>query len=88
MSFDTDSLERAISTRQQEIKRILDELTKIRSDLLEAEDELVQLTHEKELLSKYIKKKALDDGVVHAAFLDGHVVLKHGFAVQANPGIA
>lgn len=60
MSFDTDSLERAISTRQQEIKRILDELTKIRSDLLEAEDELVQLTHEKELLSKYIKKKALD----------------------------
>ena len=42
MSFDTDSLERAISTRQQEIKRILDELTKIRSDLLEAEDELVQ----------------------------------------------
>lgn len=60
MSFDTDSLERAISTRQQEIKRILDELTKIRSDLLEAEDEFVQLTHEKELLSKYIKKKALD----------------------------
>lgn len=60
MSFDTDSLERAISNRQKEIKNTLDELAKIRSDLLEAEDELVQLTHEKELLSKYIKKKAPD----------------------------
>ena len=31
---------------------------------------------------------ALDDGVVHAALLDGHVVLKHDLAVQADPGIA
>ena len=60
MSFDTDSLERAISARQKEIKKALDELAKIRFDLLEAEDELVQLTHEKELLSKYIKKKTPD----------------------------
>lgn len=57
MSFDTDSLERVISIRQQEIKEILNELSRIRSNLLEAEDDLVQLTHEKELLSKYIKKK-------------------------------
>ena len=52
MSFDTASLERAISSRQQEIKRILEELTQTRSALLKAEDDLIQLTHEKELLSK------------------------------------
>lgn len=28
-----------------------------------------------------------DNRVVHAAFLDGHVVLKHGLARQANPRI-
>ena len=31
---------------------------------------------------------ALDDGIVHAAFLDCHVVLEHRLTVQTNPGIA
>lgn len=57
MSFDTVSLERAIEQRKLEIKKILDELSKVRSDLLEAEDQHTQMVHEKELLSKYIKKK-------------------------------
>lgn len=57
MSFDTVSLERVIALRQKEIKKLLGELSKVRSDLLEAGDQLVQLTHEKEVLSKYIKKK-------------------------------
>lgn len=64
MSFDTASLERAISSRQQEIKRILEELTQTRSALLKAEDDLIQLTHEKELLSKYIKKKVPNEDFV------------------------
>ena len=64
MSFDTASLERAISSRQQEIKRILEELTQTRSALLKAEDDLIQLTHEKELLSKYIKKKVPNEEFV------------------------
>lgn len=56
--------ERAISSRQQEIKRILEELTQTRSALLKAEDDLIQLTHEKELLSKYIKKKVPNEDFV------------------------
>ena len=31
---------------------------------------------------------AFDDGIVHAALLDGHVVLKHSLAVQTDTGIA
>lgn len=58
MSFDTASLEQAISRRQFETKRLLDEISKIRIALVEAEDQLVQLTHDKDILSKYIKKKA------------------------------
>ncbi|MEA4921402.1 MAG: hypothetical protein VB078_10855 [Clostridiaceae bacterium] len=57
MSFDTASLEQAISLRQKEIKRLLDKISEIRTDLVEAEDQLVQLTHDKEILSKYIKQK-------------------------------
>lgn len=57
MSFDTVSLERAIALRQIEIKQLLVEISKVRSDLLEAGDQLMQLLHEKEVLSKYIKKK-------------------------------
>lgn len=57
MSFDTASLERAISLRQSEIKRLLDDISKVRTELVEAEDQLVQLTHDKEILSKYIKRK-------------------------------
>lgn len=58
MSFDTVSLERAISLRQKEIKKLLDELSKVRSKLVDAEDQLIRLTHDKEILSKYIKMKA------------------------------
>ena len=54
MSFDTASLERAIALRQVEIKQLLGEISKVRSDLLEAGDQLVQILHEKEVLSKYI----------------------------------
>ncbi|MCI8416744.1 MAG: hypothetical protein HFI33_04435 [Lachnospiraceae bacterium] len=38
MSFDVTSLERAINTRQDEIKRILGDIAKSRSELVEAED--------------------------------------------------
>lgn len=57
MSFDTITLERVIALRQKEIKKLLGEISKVRSDLLEAGDRLEQLMHEKEVLSKYIKKK-------------------------------
>lgn len=57
MSFDGKSLEQAIASRQQEIKKNLEELAKARNTLIEAEDTHVQLTHDKEMLSKYIKKK-------------------------------
>lgn len=58
ISFDVDSLERAISARQEEIKKVLEEIAKARDALVEAEDEHIQLTHDKEVLAKYIKKKA------------------------------
>lgn len=58
MSFDVSSLERAINTRQDEIKKVLEEIAKVRNSLVEAEDELIQLTHDKEVLAKYINKKA------------------------------
>lgn len=60
MTFDTQSLELVISHRKQEIQKLLKELTQIRSRLLKTEDRLMQITHEKDLLSKYIKKKASD----------------------------
>lgn len=63
MSFDTDSLEKAIERRKYEIKRILDELTKMRTNLLKVEDELAQLIQEKEVLSKYIKKKSSNEKI-------------------------
>lgn len=58
MAFDISSLEHAISIREREIKQVLDEITKIRKQLIEAEDQSVQLKHDKEILSKYIKKKS------------------------------
>lgn len=58
MSFDVASLEKAISSRQREAKTILEEIAKSRSSLIEAEDQYMQLTHDKEVLAKYIKKKA------------------------------
>ncbi|GAA6427066.1 hypothetical protein [Dielma fastidiosa] len=64
MSFDADSLERAISTRQEKVKKILDEIAKSRNALVEAEDNYIQLTHDKDVLAKYIKKKQpLNDNV-------------------------
>lgn len=57
MSFDVVSLEKAINLRQEEIKKILDEIAKSRNALVEAEDTYIQLLHDKEVLSKYIKKK-------------------------------
>ena len=58
MAFDISSLEHAISIRENEIKQVLDEIAKIRKQLVETEDQFVQLTHDKEILSKYIKKKS------------------------------
>ena len=58
MAFDIASLEHAISIRENEIKQVLDEIAKIRKQLVEAEDQFLQLTHDKEMLSKYIKKKS------------------------------
>ena len=60
MTFDNQALERVISHRKQDIQKLLDELAKTRSRLLKAEDKLMQISHEKDLLSKYIKKKTLD----------------------------
>ena len=56
MSFDTESLEKAIRTRRSEIKTLLDDIAKTRTSLIEAEDLKIQREHEKEVLSKYIKK--------------------------------
>ncbi|WP_455678285.1 hypothetical protein [Sharpea azabuensis] len=57
MSFDTETLEKAIASRQAEIRRILSDIASIRSTLIEAEDTKVHLEYEKEVLSRYIKKK-------------------------------
>ena len=56
MSFDTESLEKAIRARHAEIKSLLGDITTTRTSLIEAEDIKVQKEHEKEVLSKYIKK--------------------------------
>ena len=56
MSFDTESLEKAIRTRHTEIKALLDDISKTRTSLIEAEDLKTQREHEKEVLAKYIKK--------------------------------
>ncbi len=56
MSFDNESLEKAIRARQNEIKSLLEDITKARALLITAEDLMVQKEHEKDVLSKYIKK--------------------------------
>lgn len=62
MSFNLNDLEKAISIRQNEINNLLDSITKTREKLISTEDQLLQISHEKEILSKYIKKKhAMDD---------------------------
>lgn len=65
MSFDVDDLESAIRRRKHEIDYILKEIAKIRSALVETEDRYFKVSNEKELLSRYIKKKmpvALTEG--------------------------
>lgn len=56
MSFDTESLEKAIRARHTEIRTLLNNISKTRTSLIELEDLKVQREHEKEVLSKYIKK--------------------------------
>ena len=57
MSFDMSTLEYNIELRQKDIKVILEEIAKIRKELVESEDLLIQLEHQKDVLSKYIKAK-------------------------------
>lgn len=57
LAFDPTTLENAINYRKQEMKKILDEMTKARNDLVEAEDIYMQISHDKEVIAKYIKKK-------------------------------
>lgn len=62
MSFNINDLEQAIAIRKKDIGNLLDSITKTREKLVAAEDELLQISHEKDLISKYIKKKIpLDD---------------------------
>lgn len=56
MSFDIETLEKAIHSRQNEIKKTLSEISATRAALLKEEDHKSHLEHEKEVLSKYIKK--------------------------------
>ena len=57
MSFNLNDLEKAISIRQNEINNLLNSITKTREKLISTEDQLLKISHEKEILSKYIKKK-------------------------------
>lgn len=57
MSFNVESLESAIESRKDEINSILRDIAQIRDSLVETEDDYFQLVNEKEILSKYIKKK-------------------------------
>ena len=52
-----NDLEKAISIRQNEINNLLNSITKTREKLISTEDQLLKISHEKEILSKYIKKK-------------------------------
>lgn len=70
MSFDTTSLEHAISLRRKEIKDLLNEIAKSRNTLIEAEDHYIQLSHDKEILAKYIKKKNSKTVVVEDEYVE------------------
>lgn len=70
MSFDTTSLEHALSLRQDEIGRLLDGISSIRTELVEAEDQSIQLSHDKEILSKYIKMKVPITKTIDTEFLE------------------
>lgn len=56
MAFDMESLEKAIRIRHTEIKELLESIAKTRDILIEAEDTKIEKEHQKELLSKYIKR--------------------------------
>lgn len=56
MSFDIDALEKAIRRRKSEIQGILEAMSKTRKKVIQAEDEKIHLEHEKEIISKLIKK--------------------------------
>lgn len=58
MAFDSESLEKAIHQRKEKVKKLLADLGKVRTELVEAEDQRMQLEYEKAILAKYIKKKA------------------------------
>lgn len=68
MSFDVETLERAIEERKSYLHQVLKELEKSRTDLLNAEDERVVLIHEKELLGHYLnankKLPALESEII------------------------
>lgn len=57
MSFDTESLERAIASRKQETNLLLRQIERDRNELLKLEDESARTTNEKNILAKYIKRK-------------------------------
>ncbi len=63
LSFDMEDLEGKIKIRQNDINVILNDLTKIRKDLVEAEDSYFKALNEKDILSKYIKKKISVDEI-------------------------
>lgn len=68
-AFDTVALESAIEARKHEIKKILDDLSNARGELIEAEDRFTQLEHDKDVIAKYIKKKK-----PHAVEVDKEVI--------------
>ena len=57
MSFDTESLERAIAERKQEINNLLQKLQTDRNELISLEDEAVRTAHDKNILARYIRRK-------------------------------
>ena len=57
MSFDTDSIERVIAERKQEIDQLLRQIQQDRDDLLKLEDEAVRTAHDKSILARYIRRK-------------------------------
>ena len=57
MSFDTDSIERVIAERKQEIDQLLRQIQQDRDDLLKLEDEAVHTAHDKSILARYIRRK-------------------------------
>lgn len=70
MSFDIETLEQSIHARQKEITKLLDDISKIRKSLIEAEDRNIQLEHEKEVLSKYIKNKKPTEDILDSELLE------------------